>query len=57
MDRPTRIAIMPAVILLCGLAGCVVAGPPPQREVVVERPAPPQAVYVRPPPPEVVVRP
>jgi hypothetical protein len=54
MNRPTRIAIVPVALLLCGLAGCVVEGPPPPRQVVVERPAPP--VYAE-PPAAVVVRP
>jgi hypothetical protein len=66
MDRPTRLAIVPIALLLCGLTGCVVEGPPPPRQVVVERPPPPREVvverppppaYYRPPPPEVVVRP
>jgi hypothetical protein len=50
MDRPTRIAIMPVALVLCGLTGCVVEGPPPARQVVVERP-PQQVVVERPPPP------
>jgi hypothetical protein len=61
MDRPTRLVIVPAVLLLCGLAGCVVETPA-QRDVVVEHPAP-QTVYAAPapvyatPPGTVVVRP
>jgi len=51
MTRPTGLVFLPAVLLLCGLAGCVVEGPPPPRQVVVERPQP---VYA-PPPPAVVV--
>jgi hypothetical protein len=43
MDRPSRIVIVPALLLLSALAGCVVAEPP-RRDVVVERPA----VVVRP---------
>jgi hypothetical protein len=46
MDRPSRIVIVPALLALCALAGCVVAAPP-RREVVVERPVAP-AVVVRP---------
>jgi len=57
MDRPTRLAIVPIALVLCGLAGCVVEGPPPPRQVVVERPAPPPPVVYREPAPEVVVRP
>jgi hypothetical protein len=57
MGRSIRLAMLPAALMLCGLAGCVVETPAPQR-VVVERPPPPPPVYVqRPPPPEVVVRP
>jgi hypothetical protein len=52
MQRPTRLIIAPAMFLLCGLAGCVVEGPPPQRVVVErERPAPPPVVVERPAPP------
>jgi hypothetical protein len=51
MDRSSiRIVIVPALLMLCALAGCVVAAPP-RRDVVVERPA----VYA--PAPAVVVRP
>ncbi len=52
MPCPTRLIIAPAMLLLCGLAGCVVEGPPPPQRVVVERPAPPPYVVERPAPPE-----
>ncbi len=47
MKRPMPLALVPAIALLCGLAGCVVEGPPPPQRVVVERPPPP--VYAEPP--------
>ena len=46
MGRPSRIVILPALLLLCALASCVVETPP-RRDVVVERPVAP-AVVVRP---------
>ncbi len=47
MGHLIRVPILPMALLLLGLTGCVVETPV-QRDVVVERPAPPSTVYVAP---------